>query len=119
MEKVVCNVAEIDNADRRALEHVIGMQLSPDHQVIINVVNRDLSESGAPDAPTSEGIPSWWNVYEGLSDEQIDEFDQAIRKRANFSRVFEELMDPALLNSRGAPSKSALRGCANAICGTL
>jgi hypothetical protein len=33
-----------------------------------------------------EQIPEWWNVYEGLSDEEIDRLDQAIRERADLTR---------------------------------
>ncbi len=31
-------------------------------------------------------VPEWWNVYEGLSDEEIDRLDKAIRERADLTR---------------------------------
>ncbi|HEV3142782.1 MAG TPA: hypothetical protein VGZ47_02740 [Gemmataceae bacterium] len=88
MEKVIRNVAEIDDADRRALEHLIGKHLAEHQQVIISVTNLNLAKADQPAAP-SEEVPEWWKVYEGLSDEEIDRLDQAIRQRANLTRVFE------------------------------
>ena len=83
MEKVIRNVAEIDTADRRAIEHMIGKHLAEHQQVIISVVNLDLVSPDASAVPESEGVPAWWNIYEGLSDEDVDRLDQAIRPRAN------------------------------------
>jgi len=34
-------------------------------------------------------VPAWWNIYEGLSEERIEELDRAIRQRANLTRDFE------------------------------
>ena len=50
--------------------------------------NLNLAKADEPAAP-SEEVPEWWKVYEGLSDEEIDRLDQAIRQRANLTRVFE------------------------------
>jgi hypothetical protein len=38
---------------------------------------------------TDDGLPEWWNVYEGLSDAEIDRLDQAIRQRAELTRHFD------------------------------
>ncbi|HUE17340.1 MAG TPA: hypothetical protein VMR25_24525 [Planctomycetaceae bacterium] len=103
MDKVVRDVRNIDQADRQALEHVIGQSLRDNQQVVIDVVNIE-AISGAKENPTSDEtagsasepgrtaqrtddeIPDWWNVYEGLSDEEIDRLDLAIRERANLTR---------------------------------
>ena len=89
MEQVVHNVAEIDTAVRQALEHLIGKRLAEHQQVIINVVNLDLSKPDKSAPSNSQKVPDWWNIYEGLTDKEIDELDQAIRQRANLTRVFE------------------------------
>lgn len=39
--------------------------------------------------PFAKDVPKWWNIYEGLSKEEIDRLDQAIRPRANLTRHFE------------------------------
>lgn len=90
MQTVVRNVRDLDQADRSALEHVVGHQLRETQQVIVKVVNIDLS-AGTPDANRKEGagVPDWWKVYEGCSDDEIDRLDQAIRQRADLTRVFE------------------------------
>jgi hypothetical protein len=89
MEKVIRNVAEIDSADRRAIEHLIGKDLAAHQQVIISVVNVDLARPVESALPAAEEVPEWWKVYEGLNDEDVDRLDQAIRQRANLTRVFE------------------------------
>jgi hypothetical protein len=86
MEKVIRNVTEIDQADRRAIEHLIGKHLAEDQQVIISVVNLDLTGTEESTVPAEGGVPAWWKVYEGLGDEAVDRLDAAIRQRANVTR---------------------------------
>ena len=86
METVTRNVRDIPLGDRSALERVVGHQLRETQQVIVNVVNLDLS-SEVPPAPTVDAeVPQWWKIYEGLRDEEIDRLDEAIRQRANLTR---------------------------------
>jgi hypothetical protein len=89
MNETVHNVAEIDSADRRALEHLIGKSLSDQQQVVITVVEQPSANVASASNPIADGIPDWWKIYEGLSDEEVDRLDQAIRQRANLTRVFE------------------------------
>ena len=89
MEKIVRNVADIETADRRALEHVIGKSLADHQQIIITVVNVEVSPADTSGDANPGAVPPWWNVYEGLSEEEIDRLDQAVRQRANLTRVFE------------------------------
>jgi hypothetical protein len=94
MDKIIRDVRDIDVADRQALEHVIGQRLRENQQVIINVVNVDISaapsEQANPNgAQPDDEVPEWWKVYEGLSDEEVDRLDTAIRERANLTRIFE------------------------------
>lgn len=94
MDKIIRDVRDIDGADRQALEHVIGQRLRENQQIIINVVTLGVSaKASEPTAPNGaqaeDDVPEWWKVYEGLSDEEIDRLDQAIRERANMTRAFE------------------------------
>lgn len=89
MEAITRNVRDIDTAERRVLEHVIGQKLTENQQLVIGVINLDLAQAAAPPAPTPDKVPAWWNVYEGLSDEDVERLDKAIRPRANLTRVFE------------------------------
>ena len=86
MERIIRNVVEIDSADRRAIEHLIGTRLAEHQQIIISVVNLDLASPVESPTPPSAGVPEWWNVYEGLNDEVVDRLDQAIRQRADLGR---------------------------------
>jgi len=80
METLVRNVRDLDPADRDALERVLGHALAETQQVAVNVI----------DPQPEEAVPEWWKIYEGLSDEEIDELDQAIRQRADLTREFPE-----------------------------
>lgn len=81
METVTRNVRDMAAAERSVLEHVIGQKLTDDQQVTFHVVS--------PSPVADEAVPAWWNIYEGLSDDDVDRLDQAIRQRANVTRVFE------------------------------
>lgn len=90
MESIVRNVRDIDNADREVLEHVVGCRLDDNQQLIIRVVNKDTPSISPTDTTQlDQQIPEWWRVYEGLSEEEVDRLDQAIRQRANLTRAFE------------------------------
>ncbi len=90
MDSIIRNVTDIDQADRQALEHVIGQHLRENQQVVISVLNVDMSKPlPAQTHSTEDRIPEWWKVYDGLSDDEVDRLDGAIRQRANLTRVFE------------------------------
>jgi hypothetical protein len=91
MESIRRRVKDIDTADRRALEHVIGKHLSGNQQVVIQVLSFDPANG---DKPTSKSqdmqpptLPEWCNVYEGLSDAEIDDIESSI-VRSHGSRSF-------------------------------
>jgi len=84
MESIVRNISEIDVADRQALEHVIGQRLGDHQQVIIQVTTAGEQAAGVPAPPAAGGgPPEWCNVYEGLSDDQIE---SAILDRDHWNR---------------------------------
>ena len=89
METSTYQVRDIEPADRQVLEGLVGQRLQDDQQVVINVVSPAVPVAGKPasQAEPSE-VPSWWNVYEGLSDAEIERLEQAIQ-RANLTRFSE------------------------------
>ena len=89
MSTIVRNVRDIDASDRSALQHVVGMELREDQQLIIQVVEvaRPNGEKQAADGL----LPAWCNVYEGLTDEEIDRIDAAVRHRCALTRRIPEL----------------------------
>jgi hypothetical protein len=90
METVVHRIRDLSGSDRSAAEQLVGHALRENEQLVIQVVNLDSTAPATqqPGSPAS-GVPEWWNIYEGLSDERIEELDQAIRQRANLTRFVE------------------------------
>ncbi len=86
METVTCNVRDLPQSDRSALERVVGHPLRESEQVVIQVMSPPTAETAAV-PPVSGELPDWCNIYQGLSDLQIDELDQAIT-RSDSSRDF-------------------------------
>jgi hypothetical protein len=74
MEPITRQVRDIDAEERRVLEHVIGQPLKENQEVIIQVVTPGPAAQEEP-----HGVPAWGNIYEGLTDEEVDRLDQAIR----------------------------------------
>jgi hypothetical protein len=87
MDTITRNVKDIGNADRRALEHVIGRQLGDDQRLVIRVVNVEVSP--ATRSTTEDGrndLPEWCSVYDGLSDDAVASLEKTILTRADLSR---------------------------------
>jgi hypothetical protein len=85
MESIIRNVRDIPADDRQALEHVIGQRLRENQQVLIQVMTVH-EEDNAPAQGAAGGLPAWCNVYEGLSDKEIDEIEAVILDRDHWSR---------------------------------
>jgi hypothetical protein len=86
METVVHNIRELVGSQRSAVEQLVGHALNEDQQIVIQVVNLDSKKN--EDAPLDDQgeLPSWFNVYEGLSDKEIDALEQAISHRLDLTR---------------------------------
>ncbi len=90
MKEVVRNVTEIEPADRRALEHILGQSLHDSQQIALRVSGQESQEvppvgNGDQD-DIDETLPEWCNVYEGLSDEEIAAIEEVMLTRANLTR---------------------------------
>ena len=70
-----------------SLERIVGHQLRDTERIVLQVINVTPPNStvGAPD---SADVPSWWRVYDGLSDAEADRLDEAVGPRANLTRTF-------------------------------
>ncbi|OYW24399.1 MAG: hypothetical protein B7Z55_02275 [Planctomycetales bacterium 12-60-4] len=87
METFVRNVRDLPPSDRSALERVVGHELRESQQLVIQVTSVSDEES-ARTLPVSGELPEWCNIYEGLSNQEIDELDGAVT-RLNSSLVFQ------------------------------
>jgi hypothetical protein len=86
METVVHRIRDLNDQKRTAAEQLVGHELRENQQVKIQV------SDAVDDASTKDSYPSeapWSNIYYGLSDEKIEQLDEAIRQRANLTRTFE------------------------------
>ncbi len=93
MESVTRNVRDIDGSDRRALEHVLGRQLSDNERVLIQVVppgGEAATAAQAADSAPSDQLPDWCNVYEGLSENEIDDLEAISRGSDRGTSAFME-----------------------------
>jgi hypothetical protein len=77
------DVSTLDASHRRALEEVIGRRLEGNQWLIISVLEETTAETITAPPQTLE---EWTNVYEGLSDEEIDAVDKIVNTRANLTR---------------------------------
>jgi hypothetical protein len=79
------DVMTLDATHRRALEDVIGVQLQANQRLIIGVT--EIDESASEGTPRrTQTVQEWTNVYEGLSDEQIEAIDRIAKTRADLTR---------------------------------
>lgn len=76
METVVRNVRDIDATVREALEDVVGQKLRENQQLIIQVVS--VGVPAAKPAKAGGGLPEWCNVYDGLTDAEIEDIEKSI-----------------------------------------
>jgi hypothetical protein len=94
MKTIIRNVADIDAHDRQSLEHVIGQSLGKNQRLEIRIVDLQVPTTAAttfvpPTANGSPTLPSWCNVYDGLSDEEIADMEKTILERADLTRPSE------------------------------
>jgi hypothetical protein len=89
MVSITRNVSDIPAGDLPAFEHLIGVPLRSSQKVILQVVERETALSSSPSKADVPQLPEWCNVYEGLSDEEIDRLDAAIQQRLNLTRDIE------------------------------
>jgi hypothetical protein len=87
MERIECNVRDIEADDRHALEHVVGQTLRENQRLIIQIAEVDVEAAArGDDRRQPQTLADWTKVYDGLSDEQIEAVEKIIKTRANLTR---------------------------------
>ncbi len=91
MESIIRDVSALDDAQRHALEDVIGRQLQENQRLVIQIVFLDLKDvpPAQPSSIVAGKLPAWCNVYEGLSDAEIAELEKVVLTRADLTRTTE------------------------------
>ncbi len=78
------DVAALDDQHRRAIEEVMGRQLAVNQRLIISVIDVAVPQSAA--SRPAQSLEDWTNVYEGLSDQEIEAIDKVAKTGANLTR---------------------------------
>jgi len=86
METVVHRISDLAGGQRSAAEQLVGHPLHEDQQLVIQVVNLARNKIEIPKENEEGMLPDWCNVYEGLTDDEIDSLDRAIT-RLNLTRL--------------------------------
>ena len=83
--QLTIDVAGLAPPHRRALEEVIGRELTTNQRLLISVTEVEVPASAAP---PPQALEDWTRVYDGLSDEEIEQIDTIAKTRANLTRDF-------------------------------
>ena len=76
-------VGSLDASHRRALEEVIGQELTANQRLTISITD---VAALSPMSKPAQSLNDWTQVYDGLSDDEVDEIDKIIKRRANLTR---------------------------------
>ena len=76
--ETIKKISDIDPRDRAVVERVFGQRLEASGNIVLSLKTVDAS----PTSPMAAGdeLPSWCNVLEGLSDEDLAEFDATVAR---------------------------------------
>ena len=76
--ETIKKISDIDPRDRAVVERVFGQRLEAAGNIVLILKTVD----AAPSIPLAAGdeLPSWCNVLEGLSDEDLAEFDATVTR---------------------------------------
>ncbi|MDB5388242.1 MAG: hypothetical protein JWM11_3888 [Planctomycetaceae bacterium] len=78
------NSAKPETPHRQSLDEVIGCQLASNQRLVICV--KEISLPAKADSRPAQTLADWTQVYEGLSDAEVDAVDQIVNNRVNLTR---------------------------------
>ena len=88
MEIITRQVGELRDNERSAAELLLGHRLRGNERLILQVLDLDVAPPAGQDSRPAQTLPDWCNVYEGLTDEEVERIDQSIA-RCNLTRAVE------------------------------
>lgn len=94
METVTRHVGELQANERSAAELLLGHRLRGNEQLILQVLDLDVvqpPENGSSPSSSlslTQALPTWCNVYEGLTDDEVENLHQSIA-RSHLTRSVE------------------------------
>jgi hypothetical protein len=75
--ETIKRISDLDPCDRSVVERVFGQRLDRSAESMLILRVNDEPASDSPQAG-EEGVPAWCNVLDGLSDEDLAEFDATV-----------------------------------------
>ena len=87
METITRQVGELRPNERSAAELLLGHRLRGNERLILQVLDDSVPPT-AEDSRPPQTLPDWCNVYEGLSDEEVENIHRSI-VRCSLTRSFE------------------------------
>lgn len=82
MEMITRQVGELRANERSAAELLLGHRLRGNERLIMQVLEVDVVSPPEQDSHPAESLPAWCNVYEGLTDDEVEKIHQSITRCA-------------------------------------
>jgi hypothetical protein len=82
--ETIKKISDIDPRDRAVVERVFGQRLEAAGNIVLILKTVDATPSSPPMAAGE--LPSWCNVLDGLSDEDLAEFDATLDEPVRLAR---------------------------------
>jgi hypothetical protein len=76
--EIMKRISDLDSRDRSVIERVFGQTLDKSAEVVLILRVNDESVAKSSHAD-EEDVPAWCNVLEGLSDDDLADFDAILR----------------------------------------
>ena len=89
MDTITRDVRDLPKSERSALERLIGHELRETERVIVQIINVVSETTNEKQSAKADFVPQWWNIYDGLSDSQVDLLDKAVTQRVDMTRSTE------------------------------
>ncbi len=86
METVTHNVSDLNANERTAVEQLVGHGLRENQQIILQVITLTGENETEQKTKPNGQLPDWCNVFDGLSDTEIEEIETVILDRSGWGR---------------------------------
>jgi len=78
METITRQVGELLPNERSAAELLLGHRLRGNERIVLQVLDLDVVKPPEEDTQPGETLPAWCNVYEDMTDLEIEKMHQSI-----------------------------------------
>jgi hypothetical protein len=83
MDSVIRNVADLSANERHVYENVLGQLLRDNQQVVVKLVDAEVSPPAATATNGSANLPALYTIWADLNDAEIAVLESAILQRSN------------------------------------